>query len=160
MTKRKRRALIWTASLFAVLAIITVAVTIFISTLGQDKAKQYVSAAVSKATGRELNIDGDIRLDFGWISRIRASDIRFQNAPWSKHPQMAEVDLLDVQIDLRELLTKFRVVLPAITISQPRVILEKNADGSANWEFSSAPAATGVVVPQERSGFPVIENSS
>ena len=70
---------------------------------------------------------------------------------------MAEIGNFEVQIDLWQLLTKFRLVLPAVTISQPKIVLEKNADGSANWEFSSAPAATGAVVPQERAGFPVIE---
>jgi AsmA family protein len=88
---------------------------------------------------------------------VSASRIQFANAGWSKHPQMAEIGNFDVQIDLWQLLTKFRLVLPAVTISQPKIVLEKNADGSANWEFSSAPAATGAVVPQERTGFPVIE---
>ena len=65
---------------------------------------------------------------------------------------MAEIDNFDVQIDLWQLLTKFRLVLPTLTISQPKVILEKNASGSANWEFRAAP--TG---PRKRTEFPVIE---
>src|SRR5207237_10072066 len=70
---------------------------------------------------------------------------------------MTEVGLLDVQIDVWQLLSKFRVVLPSITVSQPKVILEKNGDGAANWEFQAAPAVTEPAVPQKRTEFPIIE---
>lgn len=153
MTTRKRRILICVGSVFGMA---TMALAVFFATLDQNKAKKYISAGVSKATGRQLTINGDLKLDLGWISKLGASQIQFENAGWSKHPQMAEIGDFDVQIDLWQLLTKFRLVLPAVTISQPKVVLEKNAEGSANWEFSSAPA-TGAVVPKERSGFPVIE---
>ena len=154
MTKRKRRALIWVGSVFG---IIVIAAVIFFATLDANKAKGYISAAVSKATGRQLTIGGDLQVDFGWISRLRASQIQFENASWSKYPQMTEVGLVDVQIDVWQLLSKFRLVLPSITVSQPKVILEKNADGAANWEFQAAPAVTEPAVPQKRTEFPIIE---
>src|SRR6266542_4211503 len=139
MTKRRRRVLIWVGCFFGIVAIV---VAVFIATLDQNKAKKYISAGVSKATGRQLSINGDLKLDLGWISRVSASQIQFANAQWSKHSQMVEVGLFDVQIDLWQLLSEFRVVLPTVIISQPKVILEKNAEGSANWEFRSAPAMT------------------
>src|SRR6266480_2094156 len=154
MTRRKRRALIWVGSVFG---IIVIAAVIFVATLDANKAKGYISAAVSKATGRQLTIGGDLQVDFGWISRLRASQIQFENASWSKYPQMTEVGLVDVQIDVWQLLSKFRLVLPSITVSQPKVILEKNADGAANWEFQAAPAVTEPAVPQKRTEFPIIE---
>src|SRR5437870_4790868 len=154
MTKRKRRALIWVGSVFG---IIVIAAVIFFATLDANRAKGYISAAVSKATGRQLTIGGDLQVDFGWISRLRASQIQFENASWSKYPQMTEVGLVDVQLDVWQLLSKFRLVLPSITVSQPKVILEKNADGAANWEFQAAPAVTEPAVPQKRTEFPIIE---
>jgi hypothetical protein len=154
MTKRRHRALIWVGSIFGIVAI---ALAVFIATLDQNKAKKYISAGVSKVTGRQLSINGDLKLDLGWISRLSASEILFQNASWSKHPQMAEVGRFDVEIDLWQLIRHFRVVLPTVTISQPKVVLEKNAEGSANWEFRAAPAVTEPVVPENRSDFPVIE---
>jgi uncharacterized protein involved in outer membrane biogenesis len=119
MTKRKRHTFIWVVSIFG---IITIAATIFFSTLDQNRAKRYISAGVSNATGRQLLINGDLKIDLGWISRVRASQIQFENAQWGKHPQMVEVGLFDVQVDLLQLLSKFRVVLPTVTISQPKVI--------------------------------------
>src|SRR5499426_2892630 len=153
MTKRKCRILIWLFSVFGIIGIAT-ATAIFFLTLDQNQAKKYISAGVSKATGRQLNINGDLKLDLGWISRLSASEIQFQNAAWSQHPQMVEVGLFDAEIDLWQLVRHFRIVLPTVTISQPKVVLEKNADGAANWEFRAAPEP---VAPDNRSDFPVIE---
>src|SRR5688572_18301080 len=149
MTTRKRRVLI---GLGSVIGIAAIAVGIFVATLDQGKVKRYISAGVSKATGRQLNINGDLKLDLGWISRVTANQIQFANAEWSKRAQMAEIENFEFQIDLWQLLTKFRLVLPTVTISQPKIILEKNATGLANWEFRAAP--TG---PEKRTEFPVIE---
>jgi AsmA family protein len=153
MTKRKRRALIWMGSF----GIVAIALAVFIANLDQNKMKKYISAGVSKATGRQLSINGDLKIDLGWISRLSASEIQFQNAAWSQHPQMVEVGLFDAEIDLWQLVRHFRIVLPTVTISQPKVVLEKNADGAANWEFRAAPAVTEPVAPENRSDFPVIE---
>jgi uncharacterized protein involved in outer membrane biogenesis len=112
---------------------------------------------VSKATGRELNINGDIKFELGWISKLSASGIQFQNADWSKRPHMAEVGHFDAEIDLWQLVRHFRVLLPSVTISEANVVLEKKADGSANWEFRTAPAVTEPVVPDKRGNVPVIQ---
>jgi uncharacterized protein involved in outer membrane biogenesis len=155
MTKRKRRGWIWLGSVFGVFTILAIALVILIATLDQNKAKKYISAGVSTVTGRQLNINGDINLDLGWISRVSATDIQFANASWSKHPQMAQIGLFDVEIDFWQLVRHFRLVLPTVTISEPKVILEKNADGSANWEFRTP--VTEPMVPEKRTEFPVIE---
>lgn len=145
--------MIWVGSVFGILVI---AAGIFVSTLEWNDLKKYASAGVSKATGRHLSINGDLDVDLGWISRVRASQIQFENASWSKHPQMVEVGLVDVQIDLWQML-KWRLVLPEVIVSQAKVILEKNPEGSANWEFRAAPAVTEPAVPEDRSEFPVIQ---
>jgi uncharacterized protein involved in outer membrane biogenesis len=154
LTKRKRRILI---SIGAVFTIAAIALAYFITTLDPNKAKKYISASVSKATGRQLNINGDLHVDLGWISRVSATDIQFENARWSKYPQMAEVGLFDIEIDVWQLIRHFRLVLPAVTVSEPKVILEKNAEGAANWEFRASTAVTEPVVPNKRSEFPVIK---
>src|SRR5499425_1757342 len=149
MSKRKRRALIWIGS---ILGIVAIAAAFIIANWDWNRAKGYIAAGVSKATGRELSINGDLKVDLGWISKVHMSQIQFGNASWSSHPQMAEVGLLDAQIDLWQLL-KGRIVLPEVTLSQVKVVLEKNREGLANWEFPAAPTT----VPQNRTQFPVIE---
>lgn len=155
MTKRKRHALIWLSSIFGIIGIIVVAAVIFISTHNWNDVKGYIAAGVTTATGRQLSINGDLKVDLGWISRVRASQIQFDNARWSRYPHMAEIGLLDFQVDVWQLL-KWRFVLPTVSLSQVRVVLEKNRQGKANWEFGGAPAVTEPV-PQKRTEFPVVE---
>jgi uncharacterized protein involved in outer membrane biogenesis len=70
---------------------------------------------------------------------------------------MAQVGLVDVELDLWQLLGNFRIVLPTVTISQAKVVLEKNADGVANWQFGAAPAATEPAAAEKRTVVPVVE---
>ena len=77
MTKRQRRALTVVGCFFGVGI---VGLALFFATLNQDRAKKYITAAVSKTTGRQLNINGDLKLKLGWISKLSASEIQFQNA--------------------------------------------------------------------------------
>ena len=158
MTRRKRRVLIWLSSAFGIIAIAT-ATGIFFFTLDQNKAKKYISAGVSKATGRQLSINGDLKLDLGWISRLSAGQIQFENAEWSKHPQMVEVGFFDVQIDLWQLLSKFRVVLPTVTISQPKVILEKMLRALQTGILARLPLRPSPF-PSSEPNFPSSKNSS
>jgi uncharacterized protein involved in outer membrane biogenesis len=154
MTKRKRRILIGIGAFFGIAAL---ALVIGIAALDTNRAKEYVAATVSKTTGRQLNINGDLNVDLGWISRVSVTDIQFENAGWSKHPYMAEVGLLDFEVDLWQLIRHFRWVFPAVTISKPKLLLEKNAEGAANWDFRGSTAMTEPVVPNKRTEFPVIK---
>src|SRR5215467_15913326 len=148
MTKRKRRALIWIGS---ILGIVAIAAAFIIANWDWNRAKGYIAAGVSKATGRELSINGDLKVDLGWISKVHMSQIQFGNASWSSHPKMADIGFLDAQIDLWQLL-KGRFVLPEVSLSHVQLVLEKNRDGTANWEFPAAPST-----PQKRTQVPVIE---
>jgi hypothetical protein len=66
--------------------VIAVVTAIFVATLDWNKAKGYLSAGVSKATGRQLRINGDLKVELGWITRVRASQIQFENAPGTRLP--------------------------------------------------------------------------
>ena len=154
MSKRKRRVLIGIAAFFGIAAIVLI---IGIAALDTDRAKKYIATSVSKTTGRQLNINGDLNVDLGWISRVSVTDVQFENAEWSKHPYMAEVGLLDFEVDLWQLVRHFRWVFPAVTISEPKLVLEKNAEGGANWDFRASTAMTEPVVPDKRTEFPVIK---
>jgi uncharacterized protein involved in outer membrane biogenesis len=150
----RRRVLIGIAAFFG---LAVMALVIFIAALDTNRAKQYVSSTVSKMTGRQLNINGELNVDLGWISRISVTDIQFQNAEWSKHPHMAELGLLDFEVDLWQLIRHFRWVFPAVTISEPKLVLEKNAEGAANWDFRASDTMTEPVVPKKRTEVPVLK---
>lgn len=103
--------------------------------LESNWARGVIAERASAALGRQVSLEG---LDIDWSSplrpRIRATGIRVANAEWAEGGDMAEVDAATVQVDLTALVSG-RVVLPEVALDGPRLRLERNAEGAANWEF-------------------------
>lgn len=103
-----------------------------------------VGEQASQAIGRPFAINGDLHVELSLAPRIRAEGLVLGNAAWSSDPDMARIGRIEVRIDLRQLL-RGRVVLPELVLWQPRILLEKNAAGEANWIFggqAKAPVAS------------------
>lgn len=150
-----RRFLKWLGIGFGFLV---VAVGVLIAVWDWNWFRSYADRAGSRASGREFAIDGDIDVDLGWTSRIRLERVRLGNAEWAKDPNMLEIGLLEFTIKLGELI-RGRVVLPELYFSEPKLRLERNQDGTGNWEISPASsggAAVEATVPEKRTEFPVI----
>jgi len=113
----------------------------------------------SSLTGRELAVDGDIDIDWHWTTPgFHIEKLRMSNVAGAKDPQMVEIEALDFKIKLWKLLM-LRLELPELTITKPKVILEKDADGNKNWELpltSSGNTAANAALPSHRGNFPII----
>lgn len=111
-------------------------------------ARDMIAQRASEALGREVSLEG---LDIDWSSplhpRIRATGIRVANAEWAEGGDMAEVDAATVQVDLPALISG-RVVLPEVALEGPRLNLERNAEGVANWEFGTGDEEGGGTMPE------------
>lgn len=93
-----------------------------------------IAKRVEAATGRAFAINGDLDVRLSLTPRITMNGLVLGNAPWAKEQYMAEVGRVDFTIEALPL-WRGSVVLPEISVSEARVILEKNADGIANWIF-------------------------
>jgi len=91
--------------------------------------------AVRDATGRELVIDGRVRLRMFPVPGIGAGQVRFANAPGAKGAQMVDVRWVSVRPDWLALL-QGKVQVGVLTLYRPTIILEADADGVPNWEFA------------------------
>ena len=143
-----------------VVGLIVAAVATVLAVYDTNDRKQLAAAAASTALGREVTINGDAGLDVGWVTRIRLADVSIANADWAKakEPNMVQIGQLDVAIDVRQLLHG-RILVPEVDISRPRVLLEKNAQGQANWQFSiGAKAAARSAAPTQRKEIPVVRH--
>ncbi len=106
-----------------------------------------IERRVSEATGRELQIRGDLDVDLGWRPRITASDLHFSNARWSDEREMAAVKSLDFRISLGAAL-RGNVELPYIALDEPRLRLERNDKGEGNWTFGKRERTQPGQMPQ------------
>jgi AsmA family protein len=137
------RPLRWLAALLAGLVILVVVV---FALLDWNQLRGPIERQVTRATGRSFAVNGDLTVELSLHPRIVANDVVMGNAAWSHEPAMAEVKAVAFRIDLLELLTG-KVVLPELTLSQPRLALEVNRSGEANWNFAAADKDKPVQLP-------------
>ena len=94
-----------------------------------------VERGVQARTGREFHIGGNLDVDLGRITTIRADALRFGNASWSKEKDMATADRAELDIQVWPLLFKREVRIPEIRLTKPTVRLETGPQGVGNWVF-------------------------
>ena len=67
------------------LALLLLAIIVLIALWDWNWFKGPVERQVQARTGRSFDIGGDLDVDLGRITTIRADALRFGNAPWSKY---------------------------------------------------------------------------
>ncbi|MEO5572941.1 MAG: AsmA family protein [Gammaproteobacteria bacterium] len=108
-------------------------IAIFLSVFDWNLLRGYIGAKVTEKTGREFAINGNLDVDFlPFPPRIHAEQLRLANAEWGTGKTMLDIPQLDFSIRLLSLL-KGDIVLPEVSLSDPKVLLEKSADGRRNW---------------------------
>ncbi len=135
---RPVRIALW--SLVAVVAIVVVGAGAFLATFDPNSLKPRIIAAVKQATGRDLALQGNIRLGLSLQPTLQISGVSFSNPPGFSRPQMATLERLDLKLALLPLLSH-RVEIDKLVLVKPDILLEANAQGQPNWQFTPEPGA-------------------
>lgn len=122
-------------------------VAVFLSTLDVNKYKPQIVEAAKNATGRELKLNGDIKLGLGFNPSFSIADVSFANASWGSRPEMVKVGRFDVQVALIPLLSQ-QVDVKKLVLLDADLLIETDRQGRGNWEF--APAQPAVAQGQQR----------
>ena len=141
MSRRLRLGL----ALIAVLVIgLPAAAAVFLYTADYNRYKGLIADAVTDATGRQLVIKGDLTIAISLLPEVVVTDVTLANAPWASQPQMAHIGQLRVRLKLLPLLMR-DVDITRIKLIDTDLLLEIDASGQANWQFSpKATSRTGV----------------
>ena len=111
-----------------------VMVYVFVATYDYNKLKPQIARMVKDATGRELNLGGEVNLDFGFSPALVVTDVTFANASWGSQPEMIKIGKLQAQVRLLPLL--FRdVELRQMGLTGVEVLLETDPSGRGNWDL-------------------------
>lgn len=102
--------------------------------LNIDQYKPAMIAAVKEATGRELVIEGPLKLTVLPTLRISARQVHFANAVGAKGAQMVDVRWVGITPSFWALL-QGRIEVERLTLFRPTLVLETDAEGRPNWEF-------------------------
>jgi hypothetical protein len=98
-----------------------------------NKYKARIEHMVTQRTGRYFSLGGDMDLSlFPWVG-FSLSDVHLGNAEGFKGKDFVSVDLFEVRVKLIPLI--FRdVQVKRFILKGPRIVLEKDEGGRANWE--------------------------
>ncbi len=122
--------------------------------LDPDSLRPRVQAAVLRATGRALTLDGPLRLALLPQPGFSADSVALANLPGGSRPQMLTARRLSARFSLGALLSG-RIEVASLVLDGPDLLLERTPSGP-NWVFApqaapdAAPAAPGPAAPRPR----------
>lgn len=117
------------------------------------------TAQASRFLDRDVLI-GDGSVQWGRVTRIELRDVTVANVDWAAAEHFLEAKKLAFDIELWPLLWG-EVKLPRLALEEPRLHLERNADGAVNWSFGAQPVVNEVAAtaaPEERDEMPAINH--
>ena len=129
-------------ALLAVLFVLVAAVLLLPSLIDWNDYKDQLARQVEQATGRDIAVDGPVSLSLLPSPAFSAQQVTLANIDGASAQPMARIADLRVQIALAPLL-QGQVEVERLVLVEPRILLERTADGRANWRFTSddGPAA-------------------
>ncbi|MCA0245092.1 MAG: AsmA family protein [Proteobacteria bacterium] len=146
-----KKLLIGGGSVVGLVVVAAVAAPLFIDV---NSYKPMIVSEVKAMTGRDLAIDGPISLSILPTPTVSVTGVKFSNVPGSKNASMVEMKSVTVKPSLLKLLTG-GIEVSEVTLIEPKIVLEINAEGKPNWEFAPSVAEAKPVAPKPVSPKPL-----
>lgn len=150
-----RRVLVATGLALAIGAGLLAAALFYI---GTPYFSAWAGTWLTHRSGRNVVLEGTVQAHLlSRQPRIVLTGVKIGNAEWGSEPTMFEASRIEFSFQPLELL-RGRVVLPQLFIEQPRILLEKDAQGNPNWRVTenAQAAALKQPLPEKRSQIPII----
>ncbi len=127
-----------TISILGVLLIaVVVAAVAVLSSLDFNDYKGVIAEEVKKATGRDLKISGDLKLNISLTPSLYVDGVTFANAPWGSRPDMVTLKRLEAEVALLPLLSS-KVDIKRVVLIGLELLAETDKQGKGNWQFGAA----------------------
>ncbi|HZZ88436.1 MAG TPA: AsmA family protein [Caulobacteraceae bacterium] len=121
----------------AVLAILVVAIAIFLLLFRWNWLRGPIDDYASARLHRSVAIHGDLSGHvLTWTPSLTARDVTVAQPAWAGRGPMATLPRLTVALDLHALL-RGKLVLAAVDANRPTVAMQRDAAGRNNWTFGA-----------------------
>ena len=127
-------------------ALLVIILAVFVSTFDINKYKPDVIALVKEKTGRDFNIEGNLKFGYSLIPTVMVDGVRFGNAQWGSKPDMAHIGHFVAQISLLPLFSG-DIAVNRLVLSDTNILLETSKEGKGNWQIE--PLASSKQGPQK-----------
>lgn len=122
-------------ALLVLMLVLAVAFAAVVSTIDVNRYKGLIAQKVTEATGRTLEIQGELRLTFLSLApSVQVEGVSLANAPWGSAPRMVALRRLEAQVALLPLLRR-QVHVKRLILVEPEILLETDPKGRRNWDF-------------------------
>jgi len=110
--------------------------------LPAERIASIVEDRFQQATGRALNVTGDVRPTIWPHLGVTTGAVEIANAPWSDAGPMLRAQSLSVAVDLAALIGG-DIRVTGVSAVAPEILLEIGPDGQGNWEMGGGTPGTG-----------------
>jgi uncharacterized protein involved in outer membrane biogenesis len=126
-----------TVIIVGIVALLLAAVAIVVSTMDLRTLLSPIETQLEQATGRDITLGTTVDLDLSLTPTLELTDFALGNAPWGTAKEMIRAKRVEAQVALLPLLSR-RVDLVRLTLIEPVIVLETDAQGQGNWAFGKA----------------------
>jgi uncharacterized protein involved in outer membrane biogenesis len=113
---------------------IAAAIAIVIAVFEWNWLRSPFANYLSGRVGRPVTIHGDLHVELSAKPLVVVNSLVVANPAWASEPEMARAQRVAFRVDLGSLFNR-PITLTEVTLVQPRLVLERDADGRANWQF-------------------------
>ena len=121
------------------LALVVAALFLVPSFLDWEGFKPEITERLEAITGRELAIDGPLKVSILPTPKFEATDLRLANVAGAADPDMARIESLELRLALGPLLGG-EIAVTGLEMVEPVIELQRLPDGRPNWLFEGVPA--------------------
>jgi uncharacterized protein involved in outer membrane biogenesis len=137
--------------LVAVILTAVVAVAVILKSMDFNEYRDQIAESISETTGRELKIDGELKVKLSFVPSLAVNNITFANASWGSRPEMAKIKRLEVQVDLLPLISG-EIKVNRFVLIEPDILLETDKQGRGNWIIGKKEKASAKLGPATKTG--------
>ncbi len=135
MSKLFRILLMFISAVILLAMVSLIGLVVFVN---PNDLKPQISQAVTKFTGRQLQLKGNIQWSiFPWLG-LQLNEAKLANSPGFGNNPFAQIKKLDIQVRLLPLLHK-QLEIGKLQLNGLKLYLVKNTQGQVNWEEPLTP---------------------
>lgn len=123
--------------LLTIIVVLVLALVTLIFVLPGEKVAKLAADQVKAQTGRDLTFDGEVNFSVYPTLGISTGAVTLSNAEWSDQGPMFQAEAAKIGVDLMALIGG-AVEIKNITLTSPKILLQKDNEGHANWDLLPA----------------------
>jgi hypothetical protein len=116
------------------ITVVLITIAVIIATTDINQYKGQIIDIVENVTGRNLQINGDLKFALSLVPTVIVEDVQLSNVSWGSKPVMISLKQFELKAALLPLITG-KIHVNNITLINPEIFLETNKQGIGNWQF-------------------------